>query len=299
MIRITTDTWPQSYANSTNIFHQPQKGDIQIDLPFLDYDQEENAQIYFHEDSIVRSHHFDIGLVRDITIKCHCVKGEMVPKFGLFYPNCEYVPKKIRDFTVSMILWDKNNNSRKLSLRISNLWFTISVIQNYINPLLHEGYMVETFNEEWINWQCTTWNWSEANGQGRSFTFYENDIYSIDKFYDYLKNFTIKGLYHSISKRGGGISWTEIEIEFISIDSYVNSLIANALQAKYSQSDNKVSFTIEYDRDDFEGYCPDVDKALSCEQAEEYRERIFKQLIIGAFRKFDVEKMKRLRFLSL
>lgn len=117
--------------------------------------------------------------------------------------------------------------------------------------------------------------------------------------YDYLKNFTIKGVYHSISKRGGGISWTEIEIEFISIDNYVNSLIANALQAKCSQSDNKVSFIIEYDRDDFEGYCPDIEKALNDEQAEEYRERIFKQLIIGVFRNFDIEKMKRLRFLSL
>lgn len=299
MVRITTDTWPQIYANSTNIFHKPQKGDIQIDLPFLDYDQEENAQIYFHEDSIVRSDRFDIGLVRDITIKCHCVRGEMVPKFGLYYPNCEYVPKKIRDYTVSMILWDKNNNSRKLSLRISNLWYIISAIQNYINPLLQEGYMVETFNEEWINWQCTTWNCSEANGQGRSFTFYENDIRSIDMLYDYLKNFTIKGLYHSLPKRGGGNTWTEIEIEFISIDNYVNSLIAKALNAYSSQLDNKVSFKIKYDYDSFEGYCPYIEQTLTDEQAEEYRERVFKQLIIGVLRNFDIEKMKRLRFLSL
>ena len=299
MIRITTDTWPQIYANSSNIFLKPQKGDIQIDLPFLDYDQEENAQIYFHEDSIVRSDRFDIGLVRDITIKCHCVRGEMVPKSGLYYPNCEYVPKKIRDYTVSMILWDKNNSSRKLLLRISNLWFTISVIQNYINPLLQEGNMVEAFNEEWINWQCTTWNCSEANGQGRRFTFYENDICSIDMLYDYLKNFTIKGLYHSLPKRGGGNTWTEIEIEFISIDNYVNSLIAKALNAYSSQLDNKVSFKIKYDYDSFEGYCPYIEKTLTDEQAEEYRERVFKQLIIGVLRNFDIEKMKRLRFLSL
>lgn len=186
MILITNDTWPQGYVRWSKL---PQKGDIQIDIPFLRYDQEENAQIYLIEDSIVRIDYLDIGMVRDITIKCYCERGEMVPKGGILYPNCEYVPKEVRNYSVSMTLIDKNNASRKLLLRVSNLWFVIKAIQEYINPLLREGYVVEAFNEDWIKWQCTTWNWSEANGQGRDFTFNEKDIYSIDHLYEYLKKF--------------------------------------------------------------------------------------------------------------
>jgi hypothetical protein len=297
MIRITNDRWPQDYAKWAGYLNRPQKGDIQIDIPFLDYDQEEYANIYLIGDTIEQSNHFEIGMVKNIAVKCLCEKGEMVPKGGILYPNCEYIPQAIRTYSVSMMLTDKNDKQRPLQFRIENLAFLIAMIEKYVNPLLEEGYLVDAFDEEWMNWQFTTWNGSEANGQGRTFTFSKTDIYSLDNLYDYLKSFSVMGVEHALSNRGGGRTWIDIEVGFDLIDKYVNSLIEQALGSNAIAKGDKVYFNVEFNYESFEGYCPNYEKELSETESNKYREQIFKKLIIGVFRIFDLEKMKRMRFI--
>lgn len=69
------------------------------------------------------------------------------------------------------------------------------------------------------------------------------------------------------------------------------------MRAKPSIREGRIYFMIGYDRDDFDGYCSYIKKIIPEEQAEQYRERIFKELMIGVLRVFDIEKMKKQRFL--
>ena len=47
---------------------------------------------------------------------------------------------------------------------------------------------------DWLEWQCNAWEWGEANGQGRGFLFNDEDIYSIESLYKYLKSFKIEAI---------------------------------------------------------------------------------------------------------
>ena len=242
MIKFTYKSWPQDYScTRVSLLDKYKEGDILIDIPFLSYNQEQYAVVEHYGHPELDSGGLNIGNVRNIRINCRCIPGKLVPKGGIFYPNCEYIPEPIREYVVEMTLQDNDNNFRHFAIKVTNLFYLLHVIQQYINPLLEEGHSVNSFNYDWIRWQCTAWNSSEANHQGRNFTFKDSDIYSIDCLYDYICGFDIKVISKALPKRGGGLYWKDVYITVDNIDPYINEIIGRVLSTKASLKDDKVS----------------------------------------------------------
>lgn len=299
MIKFTYKSWPHDYScTRASLRDKYKEGDILIDIPFLSYNQEQYAVIEYYGHPELDCGGLNIGNVRNIRINCRCIPGKLIPKGGLLYPNCEFVPEPIREYVVEMTLQDNDNKFRHFVIKVTNVFYLLHVIQQYINPLLEDGHTVNSFNYEWINWQCTTWNSSEANGQGRNFTFEDKDFYSIDDLYDYLCSFDIKVISNAVSKRGGGYYWKDIYVSFENIDRYVNTLISKALSTIAKVNDDKVSFKIVIENEERDGYCHEGERELSPTEAESYRGMIVKKLLIYVLREFDIELMKRNRFIK-
>ena len=140
-----------------------------------------------------------------------------------------------------------------------------------------------------------------ANGQGRGFFFNDDDIYSLESLYQYLKSFKIEAVKQSLYIRGGGKYWTDVNICFRYIDNYICRLISNARGVKFIISENTtkvVNFKLELDKYECDGYCPCNSSKLSNNEAEKYREQIEMKLMIHVLRVFDLIELKKNRLIK-
>lgn len=170
-----------------------------------------------------------------------------------------------------------------------------------LNLALKDGCLISHLNFDWLEWQCNAWEWGEANGQGRGFLFNEDDIYDLESLYRYLKSFKIEAIKQSLYKRGGGVYWTDVCICFRYIDNYISNLISDALGVKFIISGDTakvVSYKLELDKDECDGYCPNNSSLLQNNEAEKYREQIEMKLLTHVLRAFDLIELKKNRLIK-
>ncbi len=85
------------------------------------------------------------------------------------------------------------------------------------------------------------------------------------------------------------------------IDNYISNLTSNALGVKFIISGDTakvVSYKLELDKDECDGYCPNNSSILQNNEAEKYRERIEMKLMIHVLRAFDLIELKKNRLIK-
>ncbi len=115
--------------------------------------------------------------------------------------------------------------------------------------------------------------------------FFNDDIYSLESLYQYLKSFKIEVVKQSLYIRGGGKYWTDVNICFRYIDNYICRLISNALGVKFIISENTtkvVNFKLEFDKNVTVIAHAIVPNLVTMSQ--KYREQIEMKLMIHVFR---------------
>lgn len=195
-------------------------------------------------------------------------------------------PAENGDFT-----YDVNEEWTTYDLHGTDISFLLYTILPLINLALRDGCLISELNFDWLEWQCNAWEWEEANGQGRGFLFNDEDIYSIESLYKYLKSFKIEAIKQALYRRGGGVYWTDVSICFRYINNYISNLISDTLGVKfiiYGDTTKIVSYKLKLDKYECDGYCPNSSSILCNNEAEKYREQIEMNLMIHILRAFDL-----------
>lgn len=85
------------------------------------------------------------------------------------------------------------------------------------------------------------------------------------------------------------------------IDNYISNLISDALGVKFIISGDTakvVSYKLELDKDECDGYCPNNSSLLQNNEAEKYREQIEMKLLTHVLRAFDLIELKKNRLIK-
>ena len=270
-----------------------ENGDYTIEIPSLEFGEESYASLNI----VGRQLHDDEGLhfgnIELVGLKVLCKRGKPI-YYGLNEP-------KIYEYCLSLYLHDVNDEWQTYDLHGTDICFLLYTILPLLNLALKDGCLISHLNFDWLEWQCNAWEWGEANGQGRGFLFNEDDIYDLESLYRYLKSFKIEAIKQSLYKRGGGVYWTDVCICFRYIDNYISNLISDALGVKFIISGDTakvVSYKLELDKDECDGYCPNNSSILQNNEAEKYREQIEMKLMIHVLRAFDLIELKKNRLIK-
>lgn len=285
---------PINYRHQKPIHDAPaENGDYIIEIPPMEFGDEKYASLKV----VGRQLHDDEGLffgnIELVDLKVLCKKGEPY-YYGL--PS----PKKY-EYWLSLQLFDVNKDWQTLDLHGTSIYFLLYEILPLLNLALKDGCLISQLDFDWLEWQCNAWDFGEANGQGRGFLFYENDVNGLESLYKYLKSFKIKAVKHSLPGRGDGRYWTEVCVSFRYIDKYISKLISDALGEKFIISEDitkVVNYKLIFDKVQRDGYCPFSHTILSENEAEMYREQIEMQLMIHVLRAFDLTELKKNRLIK-
>lgn len=270
-----------------------ENGDYTIEIPPLDFGEESYASLNIVGRQLHNNEGLHLGNIELVGLKVLCKRGKPL-YYGLNEP-------KIYEYCLSLYLCDVNDEWQTYDLHGTDICFLLYTILPLINLALKGGCLISQLNFDWLEWQCNAWEWGEANGQGRGFLFYENDIYNLESLYRYLKSFKIEAIKQSLYKRGVGVYWTDVCICFRYIDNYITNLISDALGVNFiisGDSTKVVSYKLELDKDEREGYCPNNSSILQNNEAEKYRESIEMKLMIHVIRAFDLIELKKNRLIK-
>lgn len=278
--------WEKCDASAEN-------GDYTIEIPPLEFGEESYASLNIVGGQLHNNEGLHLGNIELVGLKVLCKRGKPL-YYGLNEP-------KIYEYCLSLYLYDVNDEWQTYDLHGTDICFLLYTILPLINLALKDGCLISQLNFDWLEWQCNAWEWGEANGQGRGFLFNENDIYDLESLYRYLKSFKIEAIKQSLYKRGGGVYWTDVCICFRYIDNYISNLISDALGVKFIISGDTtkvVSYKLELDKDERDGYCPNNSSILQNNEAEKYRESIEMKLMIHVIRAFDLIELKKNRLIK-
>lgn len=273
--------WEKCDASAEN-------GDYTIEIPPLEFGEESYASLNIVGGQLHNNEGLHFGNIELVGLKVLCKRGKPL-YYGLNEP-------KIYEYCLSLYLYDVNDEWQTYDLHGTDICFLLYTILPLINLALKDGCLISQLNFDWLEWQCNAWERGEANGQGRGFLFNENDIYDLESLYRYLKSFK-----QSLYKRGGGVYWTDVCICFRYIDNYISNLISDALGVKFIISGDTtkvVSYKLELDKDERDGYCPNNSSILQNNEAEKYRESIEMKLMIHVIRAFDLIELKKNRLIK-
>lgn len=271
-----------------------ENGDYTIEIPSLDFEEEGYALLNVVGRQLHDKEGLHFGNIELVGLKIKCKKGE-----PLYYGLNE---QKIYEFCLSMYLYDVNNEWKTYDLHGTDISFLLYTILPLINLALRDGCLISQLDFDWLEWQCNAWEWGEANGQGRGFLFKDEDIYSLESLYQYIRSFKIEAIKQSLYNRGSGVYWTDVNIYFRYIDNYICNLISDALGVKYTISENPTKiakFKLKLDRYECDGYCLCNSSVLSDDEAEKYREQIEMNLMIHVLRTFDLIELKKNRLIKV
>ncbi len=279
--------WEKCNASAEN-------GDYTIEIPSLEFGEEGYASLNVVGRQLHDNEGLHFGNIELVGLKVICKRGK-----PLYYG---FKGPKTYGYYLSLYLYDIRNEWQAYDLHGTDINFLLYTILPLINLALRDGgCLISQLNFDWLEWQCNAWERGEANGQGRGFLFNDEDIYSLESLYQYLKSFKIEAIKQSLYKRGGGIYWTDVNICFRYIDNYICRLISDALGVKFTVSENStkvVNFKLELDRYECDGYCPGNSSILSNNEAEKYREHIEMKLMIHMLRAFDLIELKKNRLIK-
>ena len=278
--------WEKCDASAEN-------GDYTIEIPPLEFGEESYASLNIVGGQLHNNEGLHLGNIELVGLKVLCKRGKPL-YYGLNEP-------KIYEYCLSLYLHDVNDEWQTYDLHGTDICFLLYTILPLLNLALKDGCLISHLNFDWLEWQCNAWEWGEANGQGRGFLFNEDDIYDLESLYRYLKSFKIEAIKQSLYKRGGGVYWTDVCICFRYIDNYISNLISDALGVKFIISGDTtkvVSYKLELDKDERDGYCPNNSSILQNNEAEKYRESIEMKLMIHVIRAFDLIELKKNRLIK-
>ena len=270
-----------------------ENGDYTIEIPPLEFGEESYASLNIVGRQLQDGEGLHFGNIELVGLKVLCKRGKPL-YYGLNDP-------KVYEYCLSLYLYDVNDEWQTYNLHGTDICFLLYTILPLINLALKDGCLISQLNFDWLEWQCNAWEWGEANGQGRGFLFNENDIYDLESLYRYLKSFKIEAIKQSLCKRGGGLSWTDVCICFRYIDNYISNLISDALGVNFIISEDTtkiVSYKLELDKGECDGYCPNNNSILQNKEAEKYREQIEMKLMIHVLRAFDLIELKKNRLIK-
>lgn len=270
-----------------------ENGDYTIEIPSLEFGEESYASLNIVGRQLHDDEGLHFGYIELVGLKVLCKRGKPL-YYGLNEP-------KIYEYCLSLYLHDVNDEWQTYDLHGTDICFLLYTILPLLNLALKDGCLISHLNFDWLEWQCNAWEWGEANGQGRGFLFNEDDIYDLESLYRYLKSFKIEAIKQSLYKRGGGVYWTDVCICFRYIDNYISNLISDALGVKFIISGytaKVVSYKLELDKDECDGYCPNNSSILQNNEAEKYREQIEMKLMIHVLRAFDLIELKKNRLIK-
>lgn len=270
-----------------------ENGDYTIEIPSLEFGEESYASLNIVGRQLHDDEGLHLGYIELVGLKVLCKRGKPL-YYGLNEP-------KIYEYCLSLYLHDVNDEWQTYDLHGTDICFLLYTILPLLNLALKDGCLISHLNFDWLQWQCNAWEWGEANGQGRGFLFNEDDIYDLESLYRYLKSFKIEAIKQSLYKRGGGVYWTDVCICFRYIDNYISNLISDALGVKFIISGDTakvVSYKLELDKDECDGYCPNNSSILQNNEAEKYREQIEMKLMIHVLRAFDLIELKKNRLIK-
>lgn len=270
-----------------------ENGDYTIEIPSLEFGEESYASLNIVGRQLHDDEGLHFGYIELVGLKVLCKRGKPL-YYGLNEP-------KIYEYCLSLYLHDVNDEWQTYDLHGTDICFLLYTILPLLNLALKDGCLISHLNFDWLEWKCNAWEWGEANGQGRGFLFNEDDIYDLESLYRYLKSFKIEAIKQSLYKRGGGVYWTDVCICFRYIDNYISNLISDALGVKFIISGytaKVVSYKLELDKDECDGYCPNNSSILQNNEAEKYREQIEMKLMIHVLRAFDLIELKKNRLIK-
>ena len=270
-----------------------ENGDYTIEIPSLEFGEESYASLNIVGRQLHDDEGLHFGYIELVGLKVLCKRGKPL-YYGLNEP-------KIYEYCLSLYLHDVNDEWQTYDLHGTDICFLLYTILPLLNLALKDGCLISHLNFDWLEWQCNAWEWGEANGQGRGFLFNEDDIYDLESLYRYLKSFKIEAIKQSLYKRGGGVYWTDVCICFRYIDNYISNLISDALGVKFiisGDSAKVVSYKLELDKDECDGYCPNNSLLLQNNEAEKYREQIEMKLLTHVLRAFDLIELKKNRLIK-
>lgn len=270
-----------------------ENGDYTIEIPSLEFGEESYASLNIVGRQLHDDEGLHFGYIELVGLKVLCKRGKPLYD-GLNEP-------KIYEYCLSLYLHDVNDEWQTYDLHGTDICFLLYTILPLLNLALKDGCLISHLNFDWLEWQCNAWEWGEANGQGRGFLFNEDDIYDLESLYRYLKSFKIEAIKQSLYKRGGGVYWTDVCICFRYIDNYISNLISDALGVKFIISGDTakvVSYKLELDKDECDGYCPNNSSLLQNNEAEKYREQIEMKLLTHVLRAFDLIELKKNRLIK-
>lgn len=260
-------------------------GDIVIEVPHVDFNEEKNVEIYEvekkqHKDEGVKIGHFEI-----LGIRCKCIELKSL-YFGL-------PPRKGYRFKIDYYLYDENDYKCDVFL-CDNLKFIIFQIIENINEFIDKGFRIADLNWEWINWQCTCWN-----GGDWGLRFYENDILSPEDLYDRIEDIIVTGMERGINYVGKDNDfWNEITVElkldFPFVDRYIGELLFSDPQ--YDEDSKIIKWTFE---DNYHSAYKAVGPyRLSESVLQEYKSKLIRSLRIYKVHLFNNKDMRKRRFLK-
>lgn len=270
-----------------------ENGDYTIEIPSLEFGEESYASLNIVGRQLHDDEGLHFGYIELVGLKVLCKRGKPL-YYGLNEP-------KIYEYCLSLYLHDVNDEWQTYDLHGTDICFLLYTILPLLNLALKDGCLISHLNFDWLEWKCNAWEWGEANGQGRGFLFNEDDIYDLESLYRYLKSFKIEAIKQSLYKRGGGVYWTDVCICFRYIDNYISNLISDALGVKFIISGDTakvVSYKLELDKDECDGYCPNNSSILQNNEAEKYREQIEMKLLTHVLRAFDLIELKKNRLIK-
>lgn len=270
-----------------------ENGDYTIEIPSLEFGEENYASLNIVGHQMHDDEGLNFGNVELVALKVLCKEGK-----PLYYGH---PAPKIYEYNLDLYLYDVNNESQSYDLHGTDINFLLYTILPLINLALKDGCLISQLNFNWLEWQCNAWESGEANGQGRGFLFYDDDIYNLEYLYKYLKSFKIEATKNSLYKRGGGLYWTDVSIRFNYIDNYISNLISDALAVKFIILENTtkvVDYKLKLDKHEEEGSCATYSSKLSNSESERYREQIEMKLMIHVLRAFDMTELKKNRLIK-
>lgn len=267
-------------------------GDILIKIPELNFDEEgyvyiEEVGYLRHEEEGVHINHIEIT-----EIKCVCNRREPL------YFGCP--DRKSYVYTVHFYLYEENNYVVK-TLVVDSLKFFLTILVPHLNILIDSGHKIEDINWDWIEWQCSCWDFCMANDQprGRQLNFYENDIRSQEDLYDALENIIVSGYEDGINHVGKDndfweVITVELKLNFPFVDRYIGEILFE--NPTYENEGNfiKYSYTTNY----HSAYSAVGSYKLPDYKLLQYKQEQIRRLRINKVHLFNPQEMLLRRFLK-
>lgn len=278
--------------NNPNVNNSIESGDFIIEVPELDFNQIGYAKSKEFGRELSLEEGLNYGYVEVVGIRCKCTRQEPL-YWGL--PD-----RKKYEFEVSFYIYEPTGRYEMKIMECSGLACFLKNTLPYINLLLREGYKIDEFNWEWIQWQVKGWEFSDANGQGRCYNLYENDITSKEALYDAVEAIVVSGVENGINHVGKDNDfWDEITAElkfgFPFVDRYLAELLFNTPEI---DEENKI-IRYQYRTNFHSDYASVGPYKLSEHAIKEYKYKLLRELRIYKIPKFSLEEMKKRRFLKL